>query len=396
MNNNDIDEFLFSIRALFPNKTPPLLPGRCGLIEYRTNFPSLLNVTFALPAEEEEEEEEDQHEEFLYRFCFSMDRNELLSVLEWPEDTLENNCRSVVFFQELNLDHRLVMATVEVPEKVLGNISRCVSACKLYVTALISKRTSLSTNISAESQYNIVEIDFIFNPSDDQHSENGIILDSGEIHSGTFLFGVLGILVIFSMLIGTTLFAIVNWMKNKKIFDLNSIVTTTFSSSFVLPLDVKSSRILMFIIAIIDAIIIMPILIVLCQYNKLTLITLLFLRPSLAVISARRFSPLITLMYMFCTLLSILFALSLLVSSIVSMGSCSTYIDNPNLVETSSSSISCPRFLYIFSISFMCVVMLASELLAYSFVYRILRYRRWISQQAMLIRPKEFDYEQLL
>jgi len=197
--------------------------------------------------------------------------------------------------------------------------------------------------------------------------------------SGFFKFVVIIIFVVGDLL--TFGWITMHSFKNKKMFKLLHVVKTSFPSSFVLPVDLKTSRFFLLVTTVVHFVITLPTV-------YIGGISIMFiLTPVLGAAAAWLYSPLLGFAYIFMTFGSIIAHFSYLVS--VTFSYCEYSTDNEILLCNSVSTTA--ALLFLFAI----VVLLLFEFIAYSFVYRLLRYKLWLSEQSILQEPMEFEYQSM-
>jgi len=196
--------------------------------------------------------------------------------------------------------------------------------------------------------------------------------------------GLLKFFVIVIFLVGNFLtfgWIFIHSLKNKRMFKLLHIVKTSFPSSFVLPLDLKTSRYTFLATALVHFIILLPA-IFLGGTSFIFIVT-----PIFGVVAAHMYSPLLGFIYMFMNMISILVNFSHLVSIVFSYCKYST----SNEASLCASVTMFGTLLYLIQI----ITFLLFEFIAYSFVYRLLRYKLWLTEQSIIQEPAEFEYHNM-
>jgi len=173
---------------------------------------------------------------------------------------------------------------------------------------------------------------------------------------------------------------IVHCFQNRSIFKPNLIMKTYFPPTFALPVDLKTSRIVFKMACIAH-------LVVVFLYVGFRWKLLLFLiSPLFGIAASQLFNPFLVCCYIFSSAFSVVYSSNYLLSN--ELSSCSysksqeaTYCDSLPVISST---------MFIFFVS----LLLLFQFLAYSFLYKILRYKIWLTQQSSFQSTESgFDYQ---
>jgi len=224
------------------------------------------------------------------------------------------------------------------------------------------------------SKVDISWVTFIANSTIDIPSPVNVEVPSGLLRFFVICVFLLGIFLTFGWIT-------MHFLKNIRMFKLLHIIKTSFPASFVLPVDLKTARLIFAATIVVHLVITLPT-ILMGGISFLFLLT-----PILGGVSVLLYSPLLGFAYMFLNLASIIAHFSYFIS--VTFGNCKYSTDNEASMCTSISTAGAVLFLV------RVVVLLLFEFIAYSFVYRLLRYKLWLTQQSVLQEPAEFEYHNM-